>query len=226
MYPTSYFYHYRSYQNIHEYRRHLNGLSHPILGDTSHGSSKTNREWKEKRNLPGERICLHLARLQIPSTEFTETIDCSCPLPKDILDMLNNYAPNVLKEAMPLLESEGILMETPNHANYQVGTYKIPDRLLNQMMGIESEFETLKTTKVKILSKSQHYVVASKPPGVVVHHSSWTNKRKNEATPMVQQVRNEIGKKVNPIHRLDRSEFLVRNFYRLILNTNCSVLSY
>ncbi len=29
----------------HQIRRHLNGLSHPILGDTSHGSSKSNREW-------------------------------------------------------------------------------------------------------------------------------------------------------------------------------------
>ena len=29
----------------HQIRRHLNGLSHPILGDTSHGSSKANREW-------------------------------------------------------------------------------------------------------------------------------------------------------------------------------------
>lgn len=38
----------------HQIRRHLNGLSHPILGDTSHGSSKTNREWRELRNMPCE----------------------------------------------------------------------------------------------------------------------------------------------------------------------------
>ena len=30
----------------HQVRRHLNGLSNPILGDTSHGSSTVNREWK------------------------------------------------------------------------------------------------------------------------------------------------------------------------------------
>ena len=28
----------------HQVQRHLNGLSHPILGDTSHGASMVNRE--------------------------------------------------------------------------------------------------------------------------------------------------------------------------------------
>lgn len=37
----------------HQIRKHLNGLSHPILGDTTHGASKVNREWKERRNMPG-----------------------------------------------------------------------------------------------------------------------------------------------------------------------------
>ena len=46
----------------HQIRRHLNGLSHPILGDTSHGNNKANKEWR-KLNMPGERTCLHLARL-------------------------------------------------------------------------------------------------------------------------------------------------------------------
>ena len=58
----------------HQVRRHLNGLSHPILGDTSHGSSQTNREWKERRNMPGERTCLHLARLEIPPNDAAPAI--------------------------------------------------------------------------------------------------------------------------------------------------------
>lgn len=94
----------------HQIRRHLNGLSHHILGDRTHGCSKTNKEWKEKRNLPGERVFLHLARLQIPSTKFTPDIDCSCPLPLDMLQMLRLYAPGVLRDARPILEHEGIII--------------------------------------------------------------------------------------------------------------------
>lgn len=194
----------------HQIRRHLNGISHPILGDTSHGSSKTNREWKERRNLPRERICLHLARLQIPETEFTDAIDCACPLPQDMLDILQVYAPNVLKEALPLLESEGILVNTQEN-KYVVGSYKIPEKLLKQMLGVEESNgdddsdKSSHKTEVEILSTADNFVVVSKPPGVVVHNSPWTNKRKKEATPMVQQVRDAVGRKVNPIHRLDRS---------------------
>ena len=47
---------------------------------------------------------LHLARIQIPATQFTPDIDCKCPLPPDMLRVLKDYAPNVLRDAMPLLE--------------------------------------------------------------------------------------------------------------------------
>ncbi len=177
----------------HQIRRHLNGLSHPILGDTSHGSSKTNREWKEKRNLPGERICLHLAKLQMPPTEFTPAIDCACPLPADMLNVLQVYAPNVLKDSMDVLEQEGILVHTEQ--KFITGTYKIPEKLDD----VPSKDE------VKILCSGENYVVVCKPPGVVVHQSAWTRGKRNEALPMVQQVRDATNKKVNPIHRLDRS---------------------
>ena len=192
----------------HQIRRHLNGLSHPILGDTSHGSSKTNREWKEKRNLPGERVCLHLARLEMLATNFTDPIDCSCPIPDDMLNMLRVYAPNVLQEAIPELEKEGIILAMPEK-KYVVGTYKIPDKLLNQMMGIDGD-EVGKDSRghevVEILSSTENYVVVSKPPGIVVHGSSWTKIRKHQSLPMVQRVREATGRKVNPIHRLDKSK--------------------
>jgi 23S rRNA-/tRNA-specific pseudouridylate synthase len=120
----------------HQIRRHLNGLSHHILGDRSHGCSKTNKEWKQKRNLPGERVFLHLARLQIPPTKFTpDGIDCACPLPNDMLNVLNIYAPDILKEALPILEKEGILVNSER--NYTVGTYTIPDVLLEKMSKIK-----------------------------------------------------------------------------------------
>mmetsp|Transcript_2539 Transcript_2539/g.3019 ORF Transcript_2539/g.3019 Transcript_2539/m.3019 type:complete len:419 (-) Transcript_2539:293-1549(-) len=117
----------------HQIRKHLNYLSHHILGDGSHGCSKTNKEWKMKRNLKDERIFLHLARLQIPPTKFTPNgIDCSCPLPLDMLGVLRIYAPDVLDQAVPSLESEGILINEPEK-KYEVGSYTIPDALLKAM---------------------------------------------------------------------------------------------
>ena len=94
----------------HQIRRHLNGLSHPILGDSSHGNSRTNREWRD-RGLPNERFCLHLARIQVPATELTDQIDVTCPLPKDMSMIINKYLPDVLSETRSLLESEGIIIE-------------------------------------------------------------------------------------------------------------------
>ena len=53
---------------------------------------------------------------------------------------------------------------------------------------------------VNILSKGDAFIVVGKPPGVVVHDSRWTAKRRNEPTPMLQQVRNAVGRKVSPVH--------------------------
>jgi Pseudouridylate synthases, 23S RNA-specific len=184
----------------HQIRRHLNGLSHPILGDTTHGASKVNREWKEKRNLPGERICLHMARLQLPPNDVVpHGIDVSCPLLNDMLNMLRIYAPDVLESARPVLEREGILIEPV--AEYEVGRYNIPDVVLEKRKSGDLD--------VDILAQGDHFVVANKPPSVVVHHSSWTNNKVTagmEPTPLLQRVREKIGKKVNPIHRLDRGK--------------------
>ena len=95
----------------HQIRRHLNGLSHPILGDSTHGSSKENREWK-RRGMPGERLCLHLAELELPATAACpDGIHATCPLPDDMMELLEVYLPNVLNEALPILEKEGIFLQ-------------------------------------------------------------------------------------------------------------------
>jgi len=95
----------------HQIRRHLNGLGHPILGDTSHGDRKINREWKAKRGMPPERTCLHLAHLQLPPTDFCpDGIDARCPLPQDMMDMLEIHLPGVWKEAQQILKEESIFL--------------------------------------------------------------------------------------------------------------------
>ena len=55
-----------------------------------------------------ERVCLHLARLQIPFTEYSGDIDVTCPLAPDLVKMLKAMPKSFLEEAKPILEREGI----------------------------------------------------------------------------------------------------------------------
>jgi len=190
----------------HQIRRHLNGISHPILGDSTHGVSKVNREWKEERNMPGERIALHLGRLQlVPTENIPEGIDVSAPLLDDMLDMLRVYAPDVLEQSLPVLEKEGIIVKAnkEDEEQHEVGRWTVPEVLLQPK-------ELADNGDVDILEQSEHYVVVRKPPVVVVHHSSWTGKRSdpkqrwNQNIPMLQRVRDKTGRRVNLVHRLDR----------------------
>jgi 23S rRNA-/tRNA-specific pseudouridylate synthase len=96
----------------HQVRQHLASgtIGHAILGDSSHGRSRTNRIWRTKRNLQEERTCLHLARLQTPATKYTpDGIDVSCPLPKD-LEKMFSAMPDLLDDIKPILLDEGILI--------------------------------------------------------------------------------------------------------------------
>lgn len=100
----------------HQVRRHLNGLSHPILGDSTHGNSQVNREWRETRGLPAERICLHLLKLSLPPTEYTPNgIEAECPLPNDMMELLQTQLPDVLRDAETILRQEGLTLQ-PKHA--------------------------------------------------------------------------------------------------------------
>lgn len=120
----------------HQIRRHLNGISHPILGDTTHGASTVNREWKEKRNLPGERICLHMARMQLPpSPTIPDGLDIAAPLPHDMRNMLHVYAPDLLAKSLPVSEREGILLEAPQNNEYLVGEYIVPITTMEDSAG-------------------------------------------------------------------------------------------
>jgi 23S rRNA-/tRNA-specific pseudouridylate synthase len=124
----------------HQIRRHLNGLSHPILGDSTHGNSQINREFRALYGMLPERTCLHLARLQLcldndddaddesvqkqagsrPASDISYDIDVTCPLSADMMRMLHDHMPNLLREARPILEQEGIfgvLDDNSTHKN-------------------------------------------------------------------------------------------------------------
>ncbi len=111
----------------HQIRKHLNGLSHPILGDATHGNGPTNREWKEQRGLPPERICLHLLQLQLPPIHMDKDgnsnddnegsvlpngLNVTCPVPRDLWNILEQQLPDVLRQAQRILEEEeGIVLQ-------------------------------------------------------------------------------------------------------------------
>ena len=102
----------------HQIRRHLNGLAHPIIGDTAHGNNKLNREWRETRGLIPQRTCLHLLKLDIPTPIddndiIPNGINVVCPLPSDFLELLEKELPEVLEEAERIiLEEEGIRLRS------------------------------------------------------------------------------------------------------------------
>ena len=74
----------------HQIRKHLNGLSVPILGDGVHGNSKVNRRWRE-RGLPENRIGLHLMRLELPKTANLAAIDVVAPIPDDLRGLVTEH---------------------------------------------------------------------------------------------------------------------------------------
>jgi 23S rRNA-/tRNA-specific pseudouridylate synthase len=211
----------RPYQGRwHQIRRHLNGISHPIIGDSTHGVSKVNREWREGRNVPGERIMLHLGKLNIvPTSNFPNGIDVSAPIPNDMLEALRKYAPDVLERSMPILEGVGIPIEDVGwEERCEFGRWSYPEALIPRSSASSSSSSSDDDpSRVEILEAGSHHVVVIKPPAVVVHHSSWTGGTDPSTTggvttggwrhggvPMLQRVRDETGRWVNPVHRLDR----------------------
>jgi len=126
----------------HQIRQHLASgtLGHAILGDSTHGRSRTNRIWRERERrgsesgddarfggggglLPKQRTCLHLARLTIPPLSEggksenhllqlpNEGVDVSCPLPNDMTEILNCMTKGVLEDALVVLREEGIIID-------------------------------------------------------------------------------------------------------------------
>jgi tRNA pseudouridine65 synthase len=65
----------------HQVRRHLRDVSHPILGDSTHGDTRVNRWWRETYGL--RRLGLHCFSLDLALDG--ETIAATCPAPADLV---------------------------------------------------------------------------------------------------------------------------------------------
>ncbi|MEM9875888.1 MAG: pseudouridine synthase, partial [Myxococcota bacterium] len=72
---------------LHQIRRHLKHLSHPIVGDTRYGHGVDNRHYRAQWGL--HRLGLHAARLRLPAPFAPRRwIDVTAPVPADLAEPL------------------------------------------------------------------------------------------------------------------------------------------
>jgi 23S rRNA pseudouridine1911/1915/1917 synthase len=71
-------------------RRHLAGTGHPVVGDTRHGHSPTNRHFSEKLGL--DRCFLHLGRVELADPTDGRLILLESPLAADLAAVLLRLA--------------------------------------------------------------------------------------------------------------------------------------
>lgn len=69
---------------FHQIRRHIRDLSHPVLGDSTHGDTRENRRWREEYGL--RRLALHCFSLEIEVPEGVAR--AVCPIPPDLGQVL------------------------------------------------------------------------------------------------------------------------------------------
>ncbi len=81
---------------MHQIRRHLAAIGHPILGDERYGHGPTNRFFEEKHGL--DRTFLHCVRIELTHPRTGVRLTTETPLPGDLrLSLLRCGGPNVLK---------------------------------------------------------------------------------------------------------------------------------
>ncbi|MCK6511477.1 RluA family pseudouridine synthase [Myxococcota bacterium] len=69
---------------LHQLRRHLGGINHPIIGDRKRGDNKQNHLHHDTFDL--KRMALHAFRLRFPHPVTQEIIDLFAPVPLDMLE--------------------------------------------------------------------------------------------------------------------------------------------
>jgi tRNA pseudouridine65 synthase len=91
---------------MHQIRRHLKHIYHPVIGDVRHGDGLHNRQFRER--LGCARLLLHAAELSFPHPATGERLTVRAPLGGEflrVLDAMGWYA--VLDEAQRLPPSAG-----------------------------------------------------------------------------------------------------------------------
>jgi len=68
---------------LHQVRRHLKHLGHPVIGDANYGKGALNREIAERYGLG--RLALHAASIAFAHPRTGERLVIAAPLPEDLL---------------------------------------------------------------------------------------------------------------------------------------------
>lgn len=71
---------------IHQVRRHVRDLGHPVLGDHEHGDTRVNRQWREQHRLA--RLALHCLSLELALPDGG-ALSVRCPLFADHAALLS-----------------------------------------------------------------------------------------------------------------------------------------
>ena len=71
---------------LHQIRRHLKHLGHPLVGDVNYGKGDINRLFRERFGL--RRLALHAAALSFAHPFGEERITITAPLPADLAEPL------------------------------------------------------------------------------------------------------------------------------------------
>ncbi len=71
---------------LHQIRRHLKHLTHPLVGDVNYGKGDINRLYREKYGF--FRLALHAWRLFVPTPACPEPVEVTAPIPEAFLLLL------------------------------------------------------------------------------------------------------------------------------------------
>lgn len=67
---------------LHQIRRHMKHISHPLIGDTRYGDGRENRRLREEYGL--HRLALHAAELRFVHPHTGAALEVSAPMPDDL----------------------------------------------------------------------------------------------------------------------------------------------
>lgn len=67
---------------LHQIRRHLRHISHPLIGDVRYGKAEHNRVFRQRFDLC--RLCLHATRLRLVHPTSGRGLQIDAPLPSDL----------------------------------------------------------------------------------------------------------------------------------------------
>jgi tRNA pseudouridine65 synthase len=67
---------------LHQIRRHLRHISHPLVGDVTYGNGAINRHYRAEYDL--HRLALHAERISFPHPATGERLEVVAPMPADL----------------------------------------------------------------------------------------------------------------------------------------------